>query len=290
MISRRDLLKSAPVIPSVARNLLASMREAGFSRPEPALNDKLDRIGLALITVRQLVPKDFDSVLASIAQIGYRDLDMYIYESQHPATETRAALDRAGLSCRSARITTPFLYRGLDRTLDSAATLGARWLTLAWIPWEERHAWADWPELADTFNRVGAAAKERGITFCYHNHDFELQALDGKVPLDFMLANTDPSLVKLQMDVYWMTKGGRDPASEIGRLAGRVATLHLKDMDRTAAGDYAPPGSGTIDFARILAASKRAGVSDYFVEVDPPLADPIGTARTAYTYLSNLSF
>jgi len=291
MISRRDLVKAIPalaVIPSKARNLLLGTREADSSRPSGARNDRLDRVGLALITLRELVGKDLDATLAGAAQIGYRDLDMYIYESQRPASETRAALDRAGLACRSARIASPALYRGLDRTLDAAATLGARWLTLAWVPWEERHEWADWPELADTFNKVGAAAKARGITFCYHNHDFELQPLGGRVPLDYLIASTDPSLVKLQMDVYWMTKGGRDPATEITRLAGRVATLHLKDMDR--AGQITTPGSGTIDFAGILRAAKKSGVSDYFVEVDPPLADPLATARAAYQYLANLVF
>ena len=251
-------------------------------------NDRLANVGLALITLRELVGKDLDGTLAAAAKIGSRDLDMYIYESQRPASETRAALDRAGLKCRSARIATPALYRGLDRTLDAASTLGARWLTLAWVPWEERHEWADWPELADTFNKVGAAAKARGIGFCYHNHDFELQPLAGKVPLDFMLASTDPALVKLQMDVYWMTKGGRNPATEIARLGDRVATLHLKDMDR--AGEITTPGSGTLDFASILSAAKKAGVSDYFMEVDPPLSDPIATARAAYQYLANLEF
>jgi sugar phosphate isomerase/epimerase len=305
-ISRRDALRSLAalaVIPSAAavipsrvpaqralRNLLLGTPEADSSRPSGARNDKLDRVGLALITLRQLVGNDLDATLAGAAQIGYRDLDMYIYESQRPASETRAALDRAGLTCRSARIASPALYRGLDRTLDAANTLGARWLTLAWVPWEERHEWADWPELADTFNKVAAAAQKRGITFCYHNHDFELQPLAGKVPFDYLLGATDPSLVKLQMDVYWMTKGARDPASEITRLAGRVATLHLKDMDRTPAGGFTSPGSGTLDFPKILAAARRAGVSDYFVEVDPPLADPLATARAAYQYLANLSF
>lgn len=282
--SRREVLKTlaaAAVIPSATRGLLFGSRAA---------DDKLQNIGLALITLRQLVGKDLDATLAAAAQIGYRDLDMYIYESQRPAADTRAALDRAGLKCRSARIATPALYRGLDRTLDAASTLGARWLTLAWVPWEERHEWADWPELADTFNKVGAAAKARGIGFCYHNHDFELEPLAGKVPLDFMLGATDPALVKLQMDVYWMTKGGRNPASEITRLGNRVATLHLKDKDRTPAGEITVPGTGTIDFAAILAASKRAGVSDYFVEVDPPLADPVAAARSAYSYLSTLQF
>ena len=104
-----------------------------------------------------------------------------------------------------------------------------------------------------------------------------------------MLASTDPALVKLQMDVYWMTKGGRDPVAEIGGLGARVASLHLKDMDATAARGITTVGVGTIDFARILAAAKKAGVSDCFVEEDAP-RDPLAAARASYAHLSALRF
>lgn len=249
----------------------------------------LARIGLALITIRALVARDFERPLQKVAEIGYRDLDMYIYEGRRPAKETRAVLDRCGLTCRSARVATPALYRGWDRSLDAAKELGARWITLANVPYEERLTLRDWQELSELFNRVGEAARQRGLGFCYHNHDFELRALDGKVPLDLMLAATDAALVKLQMDVYWVTKGGRDPANEIARLGLRVASLHLKDMDRTAERGITSVGSGTIDFARILGAARRAGVADYFVEEDAP-TDPLAAARASYTHLSALQF
>jgi sugar phosphate isomerase/epimerase len=252
--------------------------------------DRLDHLGLALITVRSLVGKDFERLLADIAAIGYRDLDMYVYEWPRPARETRAALDRAGLKCRSARVATPALYRGWDRTLDAATTLGARWITLANVPWEERRELVDWREMAAQFNRLGEASRARGLGFCYHNHDFELQAVDGVVPLDYIVSSTDPALVKLQMDVYWMTKGGRDPSSEIDRLGSRVATLHLKDMDRTPQGEITSPGNGVLDFRKILAAAKRAGIADLFVEVDPSPADPVAVSRSAYNYLMGLDF
>lgn len=249
----------------------------------------LDRIGLALITVRGLAARDFARTLQAVAKIGYRDLDMYIYEGRRPAKETRAVLDRAGLTCRSARVATPALYRGWDRSLDAAKELGARWITLANVPYEERLTLRDWHELSELFNRVGEAARQREMGFCYHNHDFELQPLEGRVPLDVMLAGTDADLVKLQMDVYWVTKGGRDPANEIARLGSRVASLHLKDMDRTPERGITSVGAGTIDFARILSAATRVGVADYFVEEDAP-ADPLAAARASYTKLSTLQF
>ena len=145
----------------------------------------------------------------------------------------------------------------------------------------------DWARLFDLFNRAGRAARSRDLGFCYHNHDFELQPLEGRVPLDALLAATDADVVRLQMDVYWMAKGGRDPAAEIARLGSRVASLHLKDMDATAERGITTVGRGTIDFARVLRAGHAAQVSDFFVEEDSPV-DPLDAARRSYAHLAAL--
>lgn len=281
-ISRRTAIKSL-----AALTALPTLPALRWPHSYGALG--LDRIGLAIITVRTLAAREFERTLQAVAKIGYRDLDMYIYEGRRPAKETRAVLDRTGLTCRSARVATPALYRGWDRSLDAAKELGARWITLANVPYEERLTLHDWQELSELFNRVGEAALQRELGFCYHNHDFELQPLEGKVPLDVMMAATDADLVKLQIDVYWVTKGGRDPANEIARLGSRVASLHLKDMARTPERGITSVGAGTIDFARVLSAARRAGVSDYFVEEDAP-RDALAAARASYTHLSALQF
>ena len=277
-ISRRDALRGLATLAALPALPALPLRAASPAVARP---------GLALYTLRPLVARDVTGTLEQVAAIGYRDLDMYIYELRRPAKETRALLDRVGLACRSARVATPALYRGWDRSLDAAAELGARWITLANIPWEERLVWRDWEELFDVFNRVGAAAKSRGLGFCHHNHEFELQAVDGRVPLDALLTATDPALVKLQMDVYWMTKGGRDAAKEIARLGARVASLHLKDMDATPARGITTVGRGIIDFAAVLRAAREARVTDAFVEEDAP-ADPLRAARDSFAHLQSL--
>ena len=256
---------------------------------EPVRQRKLDRIGLALFTVQRLTSRDYEGTLQQVAGIGYRDVDMYIYDARREPAETRAMLDRVGLACASARIATPALYRGWDRFLDAANTLGARWITLANVSYEERLHLRDWHELAEVFNKAGEAARRRGLSLCYHNHAFELEPLEGKVPLDLLVASTDPSLVKLQMDVYWMTRGGRNPAAEIRRLGSRVASLHLKDMDATTERGITSVGRGTIDFKAVLAAAADAKVSHYFVEEDAP-ADPQAAIRSSYAHLARLEF
>ena len=260
---------------------LPSLTRATTSAP-------LARIGLAVFTVRPLLARDFERTMQAVAEIGYRDVDMYIHESRLKPRETRAAIDRAGLTCRSARVATPALYRGWDRSLDAAKELGARWITLANVPYEERLILRDWQELFDVFNRVGYEARQRGLGFCYHNHDFELQPIEERIPLDLMMTATLHDLVKLQMDVYWMTKGGRDPVAEITRLGSRVASLHLKDMDRTPERGITTVGAGMIDFARVITAARKAGVEDFYVEEDAP-RDPLAAVRASYAHLKSLS-
>jgi len=277
MISRRDALKALAAVAAVP------------SLHRLQRSDKLDRIGLAAITVRPLIAKDFERAMHDVAAVGYRDLDMYIYEAHRTPRETRAAIDRAGLTCSSARVAGPALYRGWDRFLDAARELGSRWITLANLTYEERLGLVDYRELADVFNRVGAAAKERGLRFCYHSHDFELEPTDGVVPLDYLLEHTDPDLVRLQMDVYWMTHGGRDSVAMIRKHGARIASLHLKDLDRTPDRGITSVGKGTIDFGPILAAAKSSGITDFYVEEDAP-ADPMAAIRASFAYLNGLRF
>ena len=250
---------------------------------------RLERIGLALYTVRDRTSRDYERTLQQVAEIGYRDVDMYIYDAKREPGATRAMLDRVGLACPSARVATPALYRGWDRFLDAANALGARWITLANVSYEERLELRDWYELADVLNKAGEAARRRGLSLCYHNHSFELDEMESAIPLDLLLVSTDPALVKLQMDVYWMTHGGRDPVEEIRRLGSRVASLHLKDMTPPPARAITSVGRGMIDFKSVLAAAADAKVSHYFVEEDSP-ADSMAAVRSSYNYLARLDF
>ena len=286
-LSRRDALRGLAALAAFPLNIVPDVMTSSPLADERRVPPPARRLGLAVFTVRSLAARNFEGTLAEVAAIGYRDVDMYIFEARLAPRATRAILDRAGLSCRSARVATPALYRGWDRTLDAAAELGARWVTLANVPWDERTLWRDWEELFAVFNRVGEAAAARGLGFCHHNHDFELEPVDGRVPLDAMLAATSPETLKLQMDVYWMTRGSRDPVREIARLGSRVASLHLKDMDASPARRITTVGRGTLDFAAILKAAGEAGVTDVFVEEDGP-ADPMRSAREAYAHLSAL--
>jgi sugar phosphate isomerase/epimerase len=292
MTSRPPLTGESPIDRRSAVRALAGLALTPLLARAGAVNAsprRLERIGLALYTVRDIASRGYERMLQQVAEVGYRDVDMYIYDSRRAPAETRAMLDRTGLACPSARVATPALYRGWDRFLDAANTLGARWITLANVSYEERIGVRDWQELAEVLNKCGESAQRRGLTLCYHNHSFELEPLEGKVPLDLLLTSTQPDLVRLQMDVYWMTHGRRDPAAEIRRLGSRVATLHLKDMDSTPARGITTVGRGIIDFRKVLAAAAEAKVTHYFVEEDAP-ADSLAAIRASYRHLERLEF
>jgi sugar phosphate isomerase/epimerase len=154
----------------------------------------------------------------------------------------------------------------LVRTLETAKILGQSYIVCAWIDAELRRKPDVWKRAAERFNRAGETSKKLGIQFAYHNHDFEFTPINGRLPYDILLAETDPELVKMEMDLYWITKGGQDPVQYFDRHLGRFPLVHVKDMDKN--GEFADVGSGTIDFARIFARSETAGIRHYLVEHD----------------------
>lgn len=121
--------------------------------------------------------------------------------------------------------------------------------------------------LPEIFQKFGEISQEGGIQFAYHNHDFEFEKLNGEIIYDFLLKNTSDNLVKMELDLYWITKAGLDPVDYFKKYPGRFTLWHVKDM---AAGtkDFVEVGSGIIDFQRIFASQQVAGLKHWFVEQD----------------------
>src|SRR5207302_1314694 len=236
---------------------------------------KLDRIGLQLYTVRHAMEKDVEGTIARVAAIGYREVEFAGYFGKS-ARDVRALLDKNGLSSPASHISlSPEQRRA---ALDAAPVIGHRYLVLAWIPAEERHTLDDYKRWAERLNRAGTEAKAAGLQFAYHNHDFEFAPLDGKLPYDVLLAETDPKLVQLEVDLYWITKGGQDPLAYFARWPGRFPMVHVKDSAGPPDHRIVEVGAGKIDFKKIFAQSDQAGIKYYFVEHDEP-ADAFASIR-----------
>jgi sugar phosphate isomerase/epimerase len=263
----------------------------------------IDRIGLQLYTVRNLMKQDFDGTIAAVAKIGYKEVEFAGYEKRTPQ-EVRALLDKNGLTSPSAHYELEMLEKNLSDIMDTARVIGQTFIVCPYIKDNMRTA-DGYKHIAESFNRIGETTQKAGIQFAYHNHSFEFaqtEGLGGKLPYDYLLAETDPKLVKMEMDLCWMTVAGQDPVAYFDRYPGRFPLVHVKDWTKEGTGpeDYTPAvghpvtghmtnvGSGTIDWKRIFAQSDKAGIQHYFVENDDAksLADP----RASYEYLAKLRF
>ena len=252
-------------------------------------HDRLDRIGLELYTVRQELERDFEGTLQRVAGLGYREVEFTDYYGRS-AEAVRAAVGTAGLIAPSAQVPSSDLRAASGDRIERAKAIGHSYLVCGWVPPAERRSLADWRSLAALFNSVGQAAEQAGLQFAYHNHDFEFTPVEGRVPYDLLLEATDPALMKLELDVYWATKGGRDPVDLFARWPGRFHLLHLKDMAAGPRREFSELGRGIIDFRRILSQTKAAGVRHVFVEQDEGRATPFERARIGYDYLRQLRF
>lgn len=245
----------------------------------------LRRIGLQLYTVRTQLAQDFAGTLARVAAIGYREVEFAGYFEKDPH-DVRALLDRHGLVAPAAHMQSiaPAAWRA---SLDAANIIGHRYVVVAWLPPELRRTVDDFRRLAQTLNRMAAEARAAGLRFAYHNHDYEFVPTEGRVPFDVLLAETDPHLVEIEMDLYWITKGGQDPLAYFARYPGRFPMVHVKDSMGPPDHRMVDVGAGTIDFRKIFAHSTQAGIRHYFVEHDEP-PDAFASIRASYEYLRRL--
>ena len=247
---------------------------------------KIAKVGLQLYTVRDLMKADFDGTLAKVAGAGYREVEFAGYFERTPE-QVKASLAKSGLVSPSAHFNSTFLGDKWPGVLESANVIGQQFVVCSSVEEGLRKQSGAWPRIAESFNRAGEAAKKAGLQFAYHNHSFEFEPVDGQLPYDILLKETDPELVKLEMDLYWATKGGADPIAYFDRYPGRFPLVHVKGMAKD--GSMTSVGADNrIDWKRIFA-SPNSGIQHYFVEHDNP-ASPLDSIRASYAYLSQLRF
>ncbi|HKG14457.1 MAG TPA: sugar phosphate isomerase/epimerase [Pyrinomonadaceae bacterium] len=274
----------------VKRLALGAAGAACLTEPGAAYaKKKLSKIGVQLYTVRRELEADFEGTLAKVASLGYREVEFAGYYGRTPA-EVKAILARNGLAAPSAHFQSVVSSGGVREAVEAAGVVGHSYLVYAWLPPEERKSLDDYKRLAERLNRAGEECRRAGIQFGYHNHDFEFAPMEGRIPYDLILEGTDARLVKMELDLYWITKGGQSPLAYFRKHPGRFPLVHVKDMDGTPKRYFTEVGRGTIDFGEIFAASKQAGIKHYFVEQDETPASPFESIRTSIDYLKRLEF
>jgi sugar phosphate isomerase/epimerase len=289
-MNRRTFLETATTV--TAATLLAS--KLGWAAGE----HKIDKVGVQLYTVRDLMKDDFDGTIAKVAKIGYKEVEFAGYFG-HTGAQVRAVCDKNGLDPVSTHVQYDELDDKFSSVIETSKTIGLKYIVCPWIPEELRKSPDIWKQAAEKFNRCGEASKTAGMQFAYHNHWFEFLPVDGKLPYDQLLKECDAKLVKMEMDLCWITAAGGDPVKYFNMYPGRFPLVHVKDLKTmpkiTAGGaqnygdtvDLTEVGSGVIDWKKIFVHSEKAGIKHYIVEHDHP-KQPFDSITKSYEYLSKL--
>lgn len=176
-------------------------------------------------------------------------------------------------------------FEDLKHFIEAAATVGQQYLVMPWLFEEWRTTADDYKWVAQRLNEAGELTKKAGIQMAYHNHDFEFKDFGGQTGYDILLKETDPKLVKMEMDIYWIVRGGADPVTLFKKHSGRFALWHVKDMDKTNPKLNTEIGTGSINFRKIFANAKLAGLDYAFVEQENFKIDPYQSITKSAVYL-----
>jgi len=259
-------------------------------------------LGLQIYSLRDHIDTNLEGTLKKIAEIGYKNIEGYGYGEREilgkAPVEFLTIVEDLGMKLPSMHVVTELTTEEsrasiLDQwkvTVEDMASINVKYTVYAIIPEEERNNLDDYKKWAERFNQFGEICKQAGQQFAYHNHDFEFKSLDGKMGYDILLKETDPDLVKFELDMYWITKGGQDPIAYFEKAPGRFELWHLKDMEDSEEKSFAEVGSGTIDFERIFARRDTAGMKMCFVEQDESKRDMFESVKMSFDFLNNAEF
>jgi len=289
--SRRTFVKSAALL------------SAGALVSPALLAAPTQYIGLQLYTVRDAMQQDPAGTLAKVAQLGYNSVEGATYTGtqkfygMEPAAFAKT-LKQLGLIMPSSHYVLGMaqnqgqtvqgtILHGWDKAVDDATQVGIKYMVCAYLQESERGDLDQYKRLAEMLNKAGQRCKKAGIQLCYHNHDFEFAAQNGQLPYNLLLKEADKELVKMELDLYWATKAGHDPITLFRQHPGRFPLWHVKDMDKTEKHDFTEVGNGTIDFKKIFAERKLAGLQYFFVEQDRTPASPFDSIRSSITYIKS---
>lgn len=313
MTTRRNFLQQSSTF-ALATLLVPTVGRAGLLKPKKS-------IGLQLYTLGDLMTTDAKGTLQKLAAIGYKELESagsskgnyYGYKPKEFASmvkdmgmnwraahvggapfdinQIRKMAKTAADSTRIQRMAERFknmaptmnLTNDYQQLADDAAEAGISYLVCSSIP---VNTLDQIKTAVDVFNKAGAACKKTGVQFAYHNHTTEFDQVEGHRPFDYILANTDKDLVKMELDLAWATKANQDPIALFKQHPGRFPLWHAKDLDKTNR-NPAEVGTGIVDFKRIFSNAKESGMKYFFVEQDGA-PQPLQNVTNSYNYLKKI--
>ncbi len=237
------------------------------------------KMGLQLFTVHQDMSRAPLATLQAAKSMGYQDFETFGFDGEkgtfygHPSAEFKNMLDDLDLTASSGHYgfadyfdrPADELKRFTDQCIRGAQALDMKYITWPWLAPQQRTI-DHFRRLAPKLNAIGEQVTAAGLGFAYHNHGFEFEDHQGETGFDILLKETDPKLVKLQMDMYWvMHSSAFTPRELVQKQPGRYVMWHIKDMDKVSR-DYTELGNGSIDYMAILPDPAESGLEFYYLE------------------------
>jgi sugar phosphate isomerase/epimerase len=251
---------------------------------------KIKSFGLQLWSVRDDMAKDPKGVLKQLAAAGYKQIESFegakgIFWGMSN-TEFKSYMDEIGMTIVSSHCD---INKDFEKKAAEAAAIGMKYLM---CPHKGAQKSIDaYKKFADEFNQKGEICKKNGIRFAYHNHDYSFKPMDGQMPQDVMMQNTDASLVDFEMDIYWVVTGGQDPETWFKKYPNRFRACHVKDRIKNSTEHDASCvlGEGSIDYPKILKTAKTSGVEYFIVEHERwDNTTPLKAAEADAAYMKKL--
>lgn len=274
--NRREFLKIS------AAGALGMTALGSLAFKSAAINRKSFGVGLQLYTIRDAMTADATGSLKKVSDLGYKNLELANYSNGKfygfAPKELQKIVKDLGMEIISSHSQVEAKGITIDnakKMADDHAELGVKYCVQPWVNEPDRNIESFKKMVAD-WNKVGKIMKEVGIQFGYHNHNFEFKNIGGIVPYyDIYMKELDPQLVTMELDLFWACKAGQDPVAMFKKYPGRFQLLHFKDMKTNQTpffdvikDDVCSVGAGVIDFKKIYAARKIAGMKYLFVEDD----------------------
>jgi sugar phosphate isomerase/epimerase len=242
------------------------------------------------------VAANLEKALERLAQLGFKQLEIYGYDGKFfgkTRSEFLSILKNLGLEVISSHHTTGIVHNtkgtllnDWEKSVEDLHFIGSKYMVCSYLFDEERTS-EHYKKLPELLNQSGEITKKAGIDFAYHNHDFEFEKMDSEQTIyDFILEKTDSDLVKMELDLYWISKAGFNPLDYFERYPKRFPLWHVKDM-KAGSQDFAEIGNGTIDFKSIFEAKEKAGLKYWFLEQDSSDKDIFESVKISKKYIDN---
>jgi len=275
--SRRNFIKNAGVAAGAA-TLLGNLPFTVFSAEKGAPKS----FGFQVWTIREELVNDFPGTLKKMADWGYKEVEMcsplgYSDAGFEPLNhmsgkEMRKIVEDAGLKCTSSHYNMGELRESLDNRMEWAHGLGMKQMVASsfWLPKDA--SVDDYRKSCEELNKLGEKTKANGLQMVFHNHHMEFEKRGDELIYDEMLKVLDPDLVKMQFQVAVVDIGYK-AEDYFSKYPNRFISAHLADYCPKEE-KQVPIGKGMVDWKELFKSGKKAGIKNYYVEMDPVTFEP----------------